>query len=99
MINKDKLIQSTITAFLALVTTQAAMSASAESMTPTTEKCYGLVKAGMNDCATANASCAGSATKDNQPDAFLIMPAGLCEKIVGGTLNQKNNLPNTRVKK
>ena len=50
------------------------------------EKCYGIVKAGMNDCATAKASCAGSATKDKQADAFLFVPKGLCKKIVDGSL-------------
>lgn len=51
-----------------------------------TEQCYGIVKAGLNDCQTSTHSCAGSATKDNQPDAFLFLPKGACEKIVGGSL-------------
>jgi len=51
-----------------------------------TEKCYGVVKAAMNDCSTATASCAGSATKDNQADAFIFTPVGLCSKLVGGHL-------------
>lgn len=51
-----------------------------------TEKCYGIVKAGLNDCATATASCAGSSTKDRQNDAFVFVPKGLCQKIVGGNL-------------
>lgn len=53
------------------------------------EKCYGIVKAGLNDCQTANQSCAGSAVKDNQGDAFLFLPKGLCEKIVNGSLKAK----------
>ncbi len=61
------------------------VNASAEDNAPT-EKCYGIVKMGMNDCATATASCAGSATKDNQADAFLFVPKGMCDKIVGGKL-------------
>lgn len=77
----DKLIQSTVAAFFVLIATNSALAE-----TNTTEKCYGVVKTGMNDCATSTASCAGSATKDNQKDAFLLMPKGLCEKIVGGTL-------------
>ncbi|HCR5301028.1 TPA: DUF2282 domain-containing protein [Legionella pneumophila] len=63
MIKKDKLIQSAMTAFLVLTTTHSAMAASSSTETASTEKCYGIVKAGMNDCATATASCAGSATK------------------------------------
>lgn len=54
-----------------------------------TEKCYGIVKAGMNDCMTSTTSCAGSATKNSQPDAFLLVPKGTCNKIVGGSLKSK----------
>ena len=50
------------------------------------EKCYGIVKAGQNDCATATSSCAGSSTKDAQKDAYIVLPKGTCEKIVGGSL-------------
>ena len=50
-----------------------------------TEKCYGIVKAGQNDCQTATSSCAGTAKKDSQKDAWIYVPAGLCGKIVGGS--------------
>lgn len=50
------------------------------------EKCYGVVKAGKNDCATKTSSCAGTSTEDGQSDAFIAVPAGLCEKLVGGSL-------------
>ena len=53
--------------------------------TQQTEKCYGIAKAGMNDCATATQSCAGSAIKNKQSDAFIFLPKGTCEKIVGGS--------------
>lgn len=59
-----------------------------------TEKCYGIVKAGMNDCATATASCASSATQDSQGDAFIFLPKGVCAKITGGSL-----VPKTQNKK
>lgn len=81
----DKLIQSTISAFFILVASGSALADSPDKAAPT-EKCYGIAKMGMNDCATASASCAGSSTKDSQKDAFLFLPKGLCEKIVGGTL-------------
>jgi len=84
MSSRDKLIQSVVTAFFVLI---ASNSASADnSSAAQTEKCYGVARMGMNDCKTATASCAGSSTKDNQKDAFLFMPKGLCEKIVGGSL-------------
>ncbi len=50
------------------------------------EKCYGVVQAGKNDCATKTSSCAGSATADGQSDAFVAMPKGLCDKLVGSSL-------------
>ena len=50
------------------------------------EKCYGITKAGHNDCQTANGSCAGTAKRDHQKDAFIAVPKGTCDKIAGGTL-------------
>ncbi len=49
------------------------------------EKCYGVVKAGKNDCATKTTSCAGSSRKDDQKDAFVVVPKGLCERLTGGS--------------
>ncbi|MFM4650013.1 DUF2282 domain-containing protein [Aeromonas bivalvium] len=53
------------------------------------EKCYGVVKAGQNDCATKASSCAGTAKTDAAGDAFVVMPKGLCEKLAGGSLQPK----------
>ncbi|KTD50467.1 signal peptide protein [Legionella quinlivanii] len=89
MINKDKLVQSAITAFLVLSSSHSAIAASETTDSGSNEKCYGIVKAGMNDCSTATSSCAGSATKDSQPDAFVFMPKGLCDKLVGGSLKSE----------
>ena len=49
------------------------------------EKCYGISKAGKNDCQTANSSCAGTSRRDGQKDAWVYVPAGTCEKLVGGS--------------
>jgi len=49
------------------------------------EKCYGVSKAGKNDCQTANSSCAGTSRRDAQKDAWVYVPAGTCEKLVGGS--------------
>ena len=89
MTDINKLIQSAMAAFFVLVSANKAVADTSDSASAS-EKCYGIVKKGMNDCATATASCAGSATKDKQKDAFLLMPKGLCEKIVGGSLEQNN---------
>jgi uncharacterized membrane protein len=51
------------------------------------EKCYGIVKVGMNDCFTSSNSCAGTVEKDNLPQAWIYVPKGTCGKITGGSLN------------
>jgi len=53
------------------------------------EKCYGVSKAGKNDCQTANSSCAGTSKKDNQGDAWIYTPAGTCDRLVGGSTKSK----------
>ena len=85
MRNKDKVILSAISAVLVLSASTTTIAAKSESEAAQTEKCYGISKAGMNDCASGVNSCAGSAVKDSQSDAFLLMPTGLCEKIVGSS--------------
>jgi uncharacterized membrane protein len=54
-----------------------------------TEKCYGIVKAGQNDCQTATSSCSGTSKKDSQADAWIAVPKGTCAKIVGASLTAK----------
>ena len=48
------------------------------------EKCMGIVKAGMNDCGTSKHACAGQAKVDNDAEEWVYVPAGTCDKIVGG---------------
>jgi len=46
---------------------------------PAMEKCYGIAKAGQNDCkAGPGTSCAGSSTRDYQGDAWKLVKAGTC---------------------
>ena len=47
------------------------------------EKCYGVAKAGKNDCASSAHSCAGHATVDNAPTEWKYVPKGECEKMGG----------------
>jgi uncharacterized membrane protein len=51
----------------------------------TPEKCYGIAKAGMNDCQTATHSCAGTSTKDMDRASWIYVPTGTCQKIVGAS--------------
>ncbi len=56
------------------------------------EKCYGVVKAGKNDCSTkaGKHGCAGMAKTDADPNEWVKLPSGLCEKLVGGSLAESN---------
>ena len=63
----------------------AAGDAAAAEKTPL-EKCYGISKAGKNDCQTSSSACAGTAKKDGQKDAWIFIPKGSCEKLAGGSL-------------
>lgn len=56
----------------------------AEQKPPENEKCYGISKAGQNDCGTARHSCAGKATSDRDPADWKYVPKGTCRK-AGGT--------------
>lgn len=49
------------------------------------EKCFGVVKAGQNDCAAKGHSCAGKAPTDSKADEWAYMPKGLCAKLVNGS--------------
>jgi uncharacterized membrane protein len=49
------------------------------------EKCYGIAKAGKNDCAAGVHSCAGQGTKSSDAASFVYLPAGACAKIAGGS--------------
>lgn len=53
------------------------------------EKCQGIVKAGKNDCNANGHVCAGKAKVDNDPNEWIFVPEGTCNKIVGGTVKPK----------
>jgi len=85
-----KIVQSAITAALVL----SANLAKAEDApsTPTAppcgpekmEKCYGIAKAGKNDCGAPGHACSGRSVKDGDPNEWIYVPNGTCQKIVGG---------------
>jgi uncharacterized membrane protein len=53
------------------------------------EKCFGVAKAGKNDCKTDAHSCAGQSKVDKDPASFIAVPAGSCDKISGGSTTAK----------
>ncbi len=56
-----------------------------QSSTPR-ERCYGIARAGHNECGTPKHSCAGMAEKDGDPQEWIMVQKGLCERITGGSL-------------
>ncbi len=71
----------------AVALTMAGGIGAANAMDDTQEKCYGVVKAGHNDCGNASKShsCAGHAAVDGASDEWVALPKGTCDKIVGGS--------------
>lgn len=70
----------------ALVLSAQGSSGSPDAPKVANEKCYGIAKAGKNDCAsTGNNSCAGTSKVDGDKGAWLYVAEGYCERIVGGS--------------
>ncbi|MGD9472891.1 MAG: DUF2282 domain-containing protein [Novosphingobium sp.] len=66
---------------VAMAGTLAAQSAVAAERAPM-EKCYGVARAGQNDCAAgAGTSCAGTSTRDYQGNAWKLVAKGSCTAI------------------
>ena len=86
---KTPMITAAMAAAISLAAIGAVQAGPAATPGYENEKCYGVVKAGKNDCQTATHSCAGTATADNQGDSWIYVPAGTCGKIAGGSLEPK----------
>ncbi|MBX9621412.1 MAG: DUF2282 domain-containing protein [Alphaproteobacteria bacterium] len=83
--NKENLTTSILVAAFAAVFAESACADDAKG-----EKCRingpdgkSLIKAHMADCAAVNSSCAGS-NPEGDPNAYLYLPEGVCNKIKGG---------------
>lgn len=80
------LIASALAAAIVLPSIGFAQAGPAPAPTFTAEKCYGIAKAGANDCASSGSnSCAGTSRADADPAAWVYVPEGYCERIVGGS--------------
>jgi len=62
--------------------------ASTDAVAGKNEKCMGVVKAGQNDCGTSKHPCSGKAKVDNDPEEWVFLPKGACDKIVGGVVKK-----------
>lgn len=47
------------------------------------EKCYGVAKAGQNDCASGSHACAGMSKVDKDPKEYKFVKAGTCASMGG----------------
>lgn len=77
----------------ALVSATATAQVHPEKPTWVYEKCYGVAAAGHNDCFFASNSCAGTVATDREPGAWIYVPKGTCERIVGGRLAPPDHQP------
>ena len=97
--NRGLLAASTLSTAIGLAITAAALPARAADMPQIVkdnmmraeqnhlQKCYGINAVAKNDCAEGAHSCAGQATQARDPKSFVLLPAGDCSKIQGGSLN------------
>lgn len=91
--NTKKTTQALLTAAVAVTIVGAGFAPDAQARSKKFEKCYGVVKAGMNDCASSNGthSCAGMAKADDSPHEWIKLKKGVCEKIAGGFTRPHGN--------
>ncbi len=83
-----------VTSNIALVCALLVFAAAAQAVPPqpeTWEKCAGVAQTGKNDCGALDGShaCSGKATHDNDPNEWVYVPKGTCEKIGGVVKGEK----------
>ena len=86
--NKRQFIKTAATSLLAMGVLAGAPVSHASSAKM--EKCYGIAKAGHNDCVGLSGlhSCKGQSTVSDNPGDFKIVPTGTCAKMGGLDLSQ-----------
>ena len=70
-------------ALMGLVAIGVAGATQAQAQSTPKEKCYGVSKAGQNECAAGKNTCAGTSKVDHDPTAWKLVAKGTCEKIGG----------------
>ena len=83
--NQKRIISSALAGLIAVASAGTAMAEEKGK-----EKCYGVAKAGQNDCASATGShsCAGQSKVDKAPEEWTYVAKGTCDKL-GGKLAYK----------
>ena len=84
--NQRTMIAAAATSLMSL----ALLSSPAFAQTAAKEKCFGIAKAGQNDCASVNGvhSCAGQAKVDNDKGEWKYVATGTCKQMGGLSQDQ-----------
>ena len=97
---KKNLAVSTLisTAILGLSTT-GAMAHMEPKKGEDMEKCYGVVKAGQNDCGSkaGKHGCAGMGKIDASGVEWIKLPKGVCDRLVGSSLTEGGDVADEAV--
>ena len=83
--NHKLVLSSALASVLALGLVQQAAAADAAK-----EKCFGVAKAGQNDCANLSGthSCAGQSKMDMSADEWKYVAAGTCKTMGGKSMDE-----------
>lgn len=89
MNKRQALISTAVSGLFAAAAMTAATQTFAQDE-PEMEHCYGVVKAGKNDCAGPGHTCQGQAKTDASPQEYILVPAGTCERLVNGSTTPRS---------
>ena len=83
--NKRLILSSALASVMAL-----GLTAPVSAQDKGKEKCYGIAKAGQNDCANlaGTHSCAGQSKADNHSGEFKYVAKGTCKDMKGLTADE-----------
>lgn len=82
MSHHEHATRALLVAFAGALSMGLSIASHAGDAKPPMEKCYGVAKAGENDCkAGAGTTCAGTSKVDYQKNAWKLVPAGTCTQI------------------
>lgn len=92
MYSKTLLLAAAIGGLMTMTTQAKAAGAAAPTAgpAPAGEKCFGVARAGKNDCAANGHTCSGMSKKDADAKEWINLPKGTCERIAGGSLAAKS---------
>jgi len=88
MNTRASMVQTAIASLLAMGATATAFAHDVPAPAGM-EKCYGIAKAGQNDCGTSKHGCATLSKVDRDPEDWKGVPTGTCVKLGGKLLPPK----------